>query len=138
MGNPFAAVAGVVLAALVLAASHWIDRAHAQPTAYLPTQGVGTAVSSGTVTTASTFVTAIGQNAQRRNCTIVNNSANAELVFLGSPGSLNFSQMSALSFPLAAGASWSCFLGGQSRWVATDQVSVGSASASSTFIAAVQ
>lgn len=87
---------------------------------------------NGTVAVANTFQSALAGNANRRGCAIYNNSANAELIFLGAPGSAT----AANSIPLPAGGSFNC--GSFQGIVLTDQISITSATVSSTFVVVSQ
>lgn len=87
---------------------------------------------NGTVAVANTFQSALAANANRRGCAIYNNSANAELIFLGAPGSAT----AANSIPLPAGGSFNC--GSFQGIVLTDQISITSATVSSTFLVVSQ
>lgn len=87
---------------------------------------------SGTVATANTYQSALAANATRKGCGIYNTSANVELVFLGAPGSAT----SAMSIPIPAGGSFSC--GSFQGLVVTDQISITSATATSSFVVVTQ
>ena len=87
---------------------------------------------AGSVATANTYQSALASNANRRGCAIYNTSANAELVYLGAPGSAT----AATSIPLPAGGSFNC--GSFQGIVLTDQISITSATAGSTFVVVAQ
>lgn len=87
---------------------------------------------NGTIATANTFQSAFAANANRKGCAIYNNSANAELIFLGAPGSAS----AATSIPLPAGGSFNC--GSFQGIVVTDQISITSATVSSTYVVVSQ
>lgn len=91
-------------------------------------QPVTSTTTNGTVTTANTFQSALAANPTRKGCAIYNTSANAELVFLGAPGSAT----AANAIPIAAGGSFNC--GSFQGIVITDQISITSATAASTFV----
>ncbi len=97
----------------------------------LPQRATST-TTNGSVATANTFQSALASNATRKGCAIYNNSANAELIFLGAPGSAT----SANSIPLPAGGSFNC--GSFQGIVLTDQISITSATAASTFVVVSQ
>lgn len=87
---------------------------------------------AGSVASANAYQSALASNANRRGCAIYNTSANAELVFLGAPGSAT----AATSIPLPAGGSFNC--GSFQGIVLTDQISITSATAGSTFVVVAQ
>ncbi len=87
---------------------------------------------NGSVATANTFQSALAANATRKGCAIYNNSANAELIYLGAPGSASIAN----SIPLPAGGAFNC--GSFQGIVLTDQISITSATAGSTFVAVSQ
>jgi hypothetical protein len=87
---------------------------------------------NGSVATANTFQSALAVNANRKGCAIYNNSANPELVFLGAPGSAS----AANAIPVPAGGSFNC--GSFQGIVLTDQISITSATAGSTFVVVSQ
>ncbi|WP_303763805.1 hypothetical protein [Sphingobium yanoikuyae] len=87
---------------------------------------------NGTVAVANTFQSALAANANRKGCAIYNNSANAELIYLGAPGSAT----AANAIPLPAGGSFNC--GSFQGIVLTDQISITSATVSSTFVVVSQ
>lgn len=87
---------------------------------------------NGTVAVANTYQSALAANANRKGCAIYNNSANAELIFLGAPGSAT----AANSIPLPAGSSFNC--GSFQGIVLTDQISITSSTVSSTFVVVSQ
>lgn len=97
----------------------------------LPQRATST-TTNGTVAAANTFQSALAANVNRKGCAIYNNSANAELIFLGAPGSAT----AANSIPLPAGGSFNC--GSFQGIVLTDQISITSATAGSTFVAVSQ
>lgn len=97
----------------------------------LPQRATST-TTNGTVATANTFQSALAANANRKGCAIYNNSANAELVFLGAPGSAT----AASAIPLPAGGSFNC--GSFQGIVLTDQISITSATAGSSFVVVSQ
>lgn len=87
---------------------------------------------NGSVATANTFQSALAANANRRGCAIYNNSASAELIYLGAPGSASVAN----AIPLPAGGAFNC--GGFQGIVLTDQVSITSATAGATFVVVSQ
>lgn len=87
---------------------------------------------NGSVATANTFQSALAANANRRGCAIYNNSASAELIYLGAPGSAS----AANGIPLPAGNAFNC--GSFQGIVLTDQVSITSATAGATFVVVSQ
>lgn len=95
-------------------------------------QRATSATVSGSVATANTFQSALAANANRKGCAIYNTSANAELIFLGAPGTAT----AATSIPLPAGGSFNC--GSFQGIVLTDQVSITSATAGSTYVVVSQ
>lgn len=97
----------------------------------LPQRATST-TTSGSVTAANVYQSALAANANRKGCAIYNNSANAELIFLGAPGSAT----TATSIPLPAGGSFNC--GSFQGIVLTDQISITSATAASTFVVVSQ
>ncbi len=91
-------------------------------------QPVTSTTTNGSVTTANTFQSALAASPTRKGCAIYNNSAAAELVFLGAPGSAT----AANAIPLPAGGSFNC--GSFQGIVLTDQISITSATAGATFV----
>lgn len=87
---------------------------------------------NGSVTTANTFQSALAANPARRGCAIYNTSANPELIFLGAPGTAT----AANGIPLTAGGAFNC--GSFQGIVLTDQISITSATAGSTFVVVSQ
>lgn len=87
---------------------------------------------NGSVTIANTFQSALAANANRKGCAIYNNSANAEAIYLGTPGSAS----AANAIPLPAGGAFNC--GSFQGIVLTDQVSITSATAGSTYVVVSQ
>jgi hypothetical protein len=87
---------------------------------------------SGSVTTANAYQSALAASSTRNGCLIQNTSVNTLLVFLGAPGSAT----SGTSFQIAAGGTFSCRSPG--GLVATDQISVTSSVQGSTFVVAAQ
>lgn len=87
---------------------------------------------NGSVTTANTFQSVLAANASRKGCAVYNTSANAELIFLGAPGSA----AAARAVPLPAGGAFNC--GSFQGIVLTDQISITSATAASTFVVVSQ
>lgn len=87
---------------------------------------------NGTVAAANTFQSALAANVNRKGCAIYNNSVNAELIFLGAPGSAT----AANSIPLPAGGSFNC--GSFQGIVLTDQISITSTTVASTFVVVAQ
>lgn len=85
----------------------------------------------GSITTGGTFQSVLAANANRNGCQIQNTSANVEYVFFGA----NASATEATSLQLAAGASITCASGGIVR---TDNVSMTSGTAASTFVVNAQ
>lgn len=90
------------------------------------------ATTNGTIATANTFQNALAANPKRQGCAIYNNSANAELIYLGAPGSAS----AATAIPLPAGGSFNC--GSFQGLVLTDQISIASATVGSTFVVVSQ
>ncbi|MFK4871660.1 hypothetical protein [Novosphingobium sp. ZW T3_23] len=83
---------------------------------------------SGSVTTANTFQSALAANPARKGCGLFNTSASATLlVFLGAPGSAS----AAASIPVGPGGAFNC--GSFQGLVLTDQISVTSSTAGATF-----
>lgn len=97
----------------------------------LPQRATST-TTNGSVAVANTYQSALAANANRKGCAIYNNSANAELIFLGAPGSAT----AANSIPLPAGGSFNC--GSFQGIVITDQISITSATVSSTYVVVSQ
>lgn len=97
----------------------------------LPQRATST-TTNGSITTANTYQSALAASATRKGCAIYNNSANAELLFLGAPGSAT----AANSIPLPAGGSFNC--GSFQGIVITDQISITSATIASTFVVVAQ
>ncbi|WP_293875547.1 hypothetical protein [Sphingomonas sp. UBA978] len=97
----------------------------------LPQRATST-TTNGSVATANTFQSALAANATRKGCAIYNNSANAELIFLGAPGSAT----AANAIPLPAGGAFNC--GSFQGIVLTDQISITSATVASTFVVVSQ
>lgn len=87
---------------------------------------------NGSVASASVFQSALAANANRKGCAIYNNSANAEAIYLGAPGSAS----AANAIPLPAGGAFNC--GSFQGIVLTDQVSITSATAGSTYVVVSQ
>lgn len=96
-----------------------------------PIRAASTTV-AGTVAVANTYQSALAANPARKGCAIYNTSANAELVFLGAPGSAS----AATSIPIPAGGSFNC--GSFQGLVITDQISITSATVASTFVVVSQ
>jgi len=97
----------------------------------LPQRATST-TTSGSVATANAFQSALAANANRKGCAIYNNSANAELIYLGAPGTAT----AGTSIPLPAGGSFNC--GSFQGIVLTDQISITSATVASTFVVVSQ
>jgi len=97
----------------------------------LPQRATSTTTNSS-VATANTYQSALAASATRKGCAIYNTSANAELLFLGAPGSAT----AANSIPLPAGGSFNC--GSFQGIVLTDQISITSATVASTFVVVSQ
>lgn len=95
-------------------------------------QRANSVTTNGSVTAANTFQSALPANANRKGCAIYNNSANAEAIYLGAPGSAS----AANAIPLPAGGAFNC--GSFQGIVLTDQVSITSATAGSTFVVVSQ
>lgn len=87
---------------------------------------------NGAIATASTFQSALAANANRKGCMVVNNSAAAELVYLGTPGSAT----AANAIPLPAGGTFNC--GSFQGTVLTDQISITSATQGATYVVVAQ
>jgi hypothetical protein len=95
----------------------------------------GTATSTsagGSITTANTYQSVLAANTSRKGCLVSNTSANVELVYLGAPGSAT----SAASTPVQSGGSFSCASAG--GLVVSDQISMTSSTAGSTFVVVSQ
>lgn len=97
----------------------------------LPQRATST-TTNGSVAAANTFQSALAANATRKGCAIYNNSANAELIFLGAPGSATVAN----AIPLPAGGAFNC--GSFQGIVLTDQIGITSATAASTFVVVSQ
>jgi hypothetical protein len=97
----------------------------------LPQRATSTTM-NGSVATANTFQSALAASATRKGCAIYNNSANAELIYLGAPGSAT----AANAIPLPAGGAFNC--GSFQGIVITDQISITSATVASTFVVVAQ
>lgn len=97
----------------------------------IPQRATSTSV-AGSVATANTYQSALAASSTRKGCAIYNTSANAELIYLGSPGAAT----TAASIPLPAGGSFNC--GSFQGIVLTDQISITSATAGSTFVVVSQ
>lgn len=97
----------------------------------LPQRATST-TTNGSVAVANTFQSALAANATRKGCAIYNNSANAELIFLGAPGSATVAN----AIPLPAGGAFNC--GSFQGIVLTDQISITSATVASTFVVVSQ
>lgn len=97
----------------------------------MPVRSTST-TTNGSIAAANTFQSALAANANRKGCAIYNNSANAELIFLGAPGSAT----AANAIPLPAGGAFNC--GSFQGIVLTDQISITSPTAGSTFVAVSQ
>ncbi len=91
-------------------------------------QPVTSVTTAGTVAAANTYQSALAASATRKGCAIYNTSANVELIFLGAPGTAT----AATSIPIPAGGSFNC--GSFQGIVITDQISITSATVSSTFV----
>lgn len=93
--------------------------------------GAASTTTSGTITTANTYQSILAADSARKGCLVQNTSTATELLFIGAPGSAT----AANSFTLAAGGTFSCASG---SIVVTDQLSMTSSTAGSTFVAVKQ
>lgn len=99
-----------------------------------PLGGTATSTSVGGTTsaTANTYTSVLAANTSRKGCLIQNTSANVELAFLGAPGSAT----TATSISIPAGGTFNCASPG--GLVISDQISLTSATASSTYVVVSQ
>lgn len=97
----------------------------------LPQRATST-TTNGSIAAASAFQSALAANPSRKGCAIYNNSAAAELIYLGAPGTATVAN----SIPLPAGGSFNC--GSFQGIVLTDQISITSTTAGSTYVAVSQ
>lgn len=95
-------------------------------------QAVTSTTANGAVTAANAFQSALAASPSRKGCAIYNTSANSEMIFLGSPASAT----TARGIPLPAGGAFNC--GSFQGIVLTDQISITSATAGSTYVVVSQ
>ena len=95
-------------------------------------QAVASITTNGSVTTANTFQSALAASPSRKGCAVYNTSGNTELIFLGAPGSA----AAARAIPLPPGGAFNC--GSFQGIVLTDQISITSATAASTYVVVSQ